>query len=295
MFIKHRFYEPYHVVHKLPQSFVDSARRALLYYHDLSPSKDYRSSDVQILINNPPLSSKARTICHMHKIKHSFSNADFKAIYDLSTRSAHFSSVNTPVLTRVSVSHKKLNHMQYAETSFEEVEDFPSMGRKPIPSVIEELAAPKQYLKRDEQKERKERTKKAANYLRNLGKSLKVYYKKCPPPESPSPKSLDGVTSFESSESETKESKVQTGRSSGNLIMRSDKLRGLHKDIVPKEKSFFMETSAKVSKEKQKRFNVEVKKEAKKTKKKHRTTTSISSGLTFAEKMELLAIGPILN
>lgn len=295
MFIKHHFYEPYHIVRKQPQSLVNSTRKALLHYHDLGHAKDYCRSDVLIQINNPPLSSKGRIICHMHKVKHSFSNADFKAIYDLSTRSAHFNSVDTPVLTRVSVSSKKLNHIQYAETSFEEVEDFPLMGRRAIPSVIEELAAPKQYLKRDEEKERRERTKKAANYLRNLGKSLKVYYKKCSPPESPSPKSFDGVTSFESSESETKESKVQTGRSSGNLVMRGDKLKGLHKDVVSGEKSFFTESLAKTSKGKQKRVNVEAKKETKKIKKKHRTATSKSSGLTFAEKMELLAIGPILN
>jgi hypothetical protein len=220
---------------------------------------------------------------------------DFRAIYDLSARSAHISTMNTPVLTRVLVSQKKLNHVQFVETNVEEVENFPLLGRRPIPSTIEELAALEQFCRKDETKERKAKTKKAANYLRNLGKSLKVYYKKCFSSESSLSKSLDGGTSFES-EWEVRESKKNGDIHSVKLIKHTDKSKSLNKDFISREKSTFSNSiTGGAGKDTRRKLNMEVKKETRKTKKRYHTTASTSSGLTFAEKMELLAIGPILN
>jgi len=295
MFLRNPFYESHHFTLHLTQDRINQTRKALLHHHDISPTKDHYSSGVQIQINNPPMSSKGRTIGHMFRsrqIKHFFSNMDFRAIYDSSARPKHMSSTNTPVLTRVLVSQKKLDHVQFIGINVEEVEDFPLLGQKPIPSTIEEVAAPEQFCKKDERKERKQKTKKAVNYLRNLGNSLKACYKKCSLPGSPLSKSLDGVTSFGGSESETRESKRSGSIHSVKLIKHTDKLKGLHKDIISKEKSTLADN---VTKEIKKKVNVEAKKETKKKRKRHHTTVSSSSGLTFAEKMELLAMGPILN
>lgn len=308
MVFRNPFYAAYSFNLRLPAREVDSVRRTLQHCHDDDSSRSHYTSDVQILIRNPPLSSKKRNFGHFHRIKHSFSNVDFKAIYDKNPRSSCASTTDTPVLTRLSISQKKLNRGQYAEIVIEEVGDTFFPGQKPVPSTIEELAAPTQFCRKDEGKEKRQRTTKALSYLRTLGKSLKACYKKCPQPESPSARSLDIRSSFESSENEAREREVKAARCSGYMTERGDRAKALQNDIIYKGKDSVIDNLAEISKvsnlcKSQKRIqnshsrrcNAEVKNGVKRPKKRYYTTTSISSGLSFAKKMELLAIGPILN
>eukprot|EP00826_Nyctotherus_ovalis_P018441 TRINITY_DN15526_c0_g1_i18.p1 TRINITY_DN15526_c0_g1~~TRINITY_DN15526_c0_g1_i18.p1 ORF type:complete len:221 (+),score=35.87 TRINITY_DN15526_c0_g1_i18:73-735(+) len=213
--------------------------------------------------------------------------------------------MGTPVLTRLSISQKKLNRGHYIETAVEGVSDGFLLGLKPVPSTIEELAAPTQFCKKNETKEKHQRTTKALSYLRTLGKSLKACYNKCSQSESPSARSLDIKSSFESSENEAREREAKTARCSGYTTERGDRVKALQSYIMYKGNNSVMDSSIEISKKNSykkrihnsssKRYGAGVKNGMKKPKKRYYTTTSISSGLSFAEKMEMLAIGPIPN
>lgn len=275
------FYELHHFALRLPKQQVSIIRRSLLLCDNLSPIKYYCVSDVQIQIKNPLLSSKERVIGNIRRIKYSFSNVDFKTFL-VNGPSTHASSTSTPVLMRVSVSEKKLNRMRYEDTK-----DL-TMISCAIPRTIEELAAPEQFRKKNEHCEKEQRTKKAANYLRTLANLLKTFYKKNTSPETPSAKS------------EVKEKEIEVVRHLKELIKHKDQLK--ERCIMPRAKNSIIGSLTKMIKEEVNREEIlhpvsckklQKKDNGKETKrqemKKRNNTTLMSSGLSFAEKMEKLA------
>jgi len=308
MFARNLFYDSYHFYCHSSKQQINTIRKTLLTFDCHRPVNDY-TSDVRIFIINPPLSSKCRSIGNIRKTKESsyqvfrFSyqfrtsysqhyprNAGFKPFYNFAFGSAQASFANTSVLMKVSVSYKEPNRGQCIQSKVKQKKDFPIQKKLFIPSAIEkslthEKLVPEEFRKKDENKERTSRLKKAYNYLRTLGEELKLFYKKDSQSGRPSEKT------FESSENGIKESEVQINRHLRDLMKRCDKLKSLPKEkkITKKESD---ETKSNTSNSKE---NNNIERKIKKRKKYFHITASMSSGLSFAKRMELLAMSRIIN
>lgn len=279
------FYELHHFALRLSKQQINIMRRSLLLHDNLYSVKYSCAADIQIQIKNPLLSSKERVIGNIHRIRYSYSSTNFKAfsINKSSSSSTHENSTNTPVLRKLSVSDEKLNCMKH-----EDVKDSTIIECNAIPSTIEELAAPKEFLKNNERCEKKQRTKKAANYLRSLASILKIYYKKNVSLKTSTPKSLDDRAYLERKKikhpKELKDRYV-TSKEKKSIIISAHGVSS-EGNVFNEEVNYSKEILLPVN---SKKFNAGSKKEVKKTRRRNNTTIAISPDLSFAEKMEQLA------
>ena len=298
MFIKNSFYDHYHFPPHKSEKFINDLRKELIKNMGECTIKDLHASDLKIQINNPLMSYKGRHIGRIPGTKRSISTFDFKPTYDFLSRSAHINQmIDTPELNRVTISKKKLDRFHNMPVELEEMDDFPVLGKKPIPSVIEEIQVQEQFKKKDEKDERRKRIKKAATYLIKLGKSLKIFLKK---------ENLHKYHSVQSDELLYNENKVIEEKKvvksgSGEVKLYNDhsetstikERKSLSNNLVNiKGEEIPITKLNELSNEPKEH---ESKKEVKKRKKRYHTATSVTSGLTFAEKMEQLAMGKILN
>ena len=109
MFLKCINYEKSNLEVNVSNSKITELRKDLMRCLNIKPADSYYKSDVKIQIDSPQMSYKARHIGHIHGSSRSICSIDLKAIYDLNARSVHFNKIiGTPILTRVSVSRRKI-------------------------------------------------------------------------------------------------------------------------------------------------------------------------------------------
>eukprot|EP00826_Nyctotherus_ovalis_P017634 TRINITY_DN15201_c0_g3_i2.p1 TRINITY_DN15201_c0_g3~~TRINITY_DN15201_c0_g3_i2.p1 ORF type:complete len:197 (+),score=11.77 TRINITY_DN15201_c0_g3_i2:207-797(+) len=162
MFVKNPFYDQHRPAVLLPKHQVSATRRTLLRFH--TPVKNYHSADIQIRIHNPHLSSKQRDVGHA--VRHSFSGRKFRSVCGITPRAGRGSVVNSPVLTRLLVSQKKLKYVKCEPHSVKAMDDG-SEGLEMGRSICK-------LSRRD----KKHRVEEAMSYLRKLSEALRMCYKK---------------------------------------------------------------------------------------------------------------------
>lgn len=300
MLLTNTFYQSYHFPPPKSKEQITTVRKLLLKALGKHHNNDNCSSDIQIKINNPRMYSKSRHIGSMHRTSQSFNSLDFKSFYDQCSKSVHASpNTDNHRLVKMSISRKKF------EKSSDTVSDVSPVSRETINSVTDEIPLTRGFRFKGEAKD--DKVKRAAQYLIKQGKFLKSYLKRETVPRELQRRLTSISKSFKLTENKlevdekaSKSSKTSTGEAVEN-----------------KRKAFSLKAEATVPylmkitgddiafRKGQEKGNgesiplislaTEGKRQVKQKKKRFHTTTATSSGLSFAEKMELLAIGRIIN
>jgi hypothetical protein len=286
MLFRKTFYESYNFTAIKDKEHVTTTRRQLI--KDLGiQQKDKYTLDVQIQINTPRMYYKPRHIGSLHK------SNNFKSMCDQCSKSVNISpSADIRQLVRVSISKKKLRQEQdNIDNSF--------IVRKETNTSTNSIALLRSFRLKDETKE--DKAKKAAQYLIRQGELLKSYLKKEKPTNEfrkrlasisksfklpKNSEDVGGTVHDELSKIRKYPSPDDTKSNINSLIKIIDE------DIIFRP----IQQKSKSGIELFKGHVTECKKEVKrKRKRKFNTSTAISSGLSFAERMEQLAIGRIIN
>lgn len=284
MFVKTPSYDPQRPAVLLSKHQADAIRRMLLHCH--TPATNFRSADIQIQIHNPRLSSKRRSVGHATRF--AFDSGAFKNGHGVTPRTRRCSAANSPVLTRLLVSRKKLKHVMCE--ALRELHSAKAMDNR-----SEELEIGRE-LRRLGRRSKKRGVEEAMGYLRKLGETLREYYKKRSPLNSPLPKGLNTSPVFE--DDEMGKGEFWPDGNLGGSTRWQNKLKDIQMEKFQIANSLIRVTrksehpTNKYSISSASKMTMERKK---KMKKRYRTTTDASSVLSFAEKMELLAIERIVS
>lgn len=301
MHFNNPFYEPYNFAPPLPKDQVSTIRKYLIRSLEAQHTKDKYASDIQIQINTPRMYYKPRHIGSMHRSKNSFSSFDFK-VHDQYSRSADVSpDMDTRQLVKISISKKKLDN------PVNDPDNISPLSRETVNTVADEVTPSRNFCIKNEGKAREKKVRNAAQYLIKQGNFLKSYIgkeskefhrrlasvsKSFKLTESRSGTAVREkadwviINNIEESNELVKKTITQNPKSTMRSLMR---MTG--EDIGLGE----LQRKSNAGQDLFKNQSPARRKAGQRGKRRFHTSTATSSGLSFAEKMEQLAIARIVS
>lgn len=273
---------------KASKTKVSSIRKRLMESLNVCPNESCYQPGIQMQIDNPTISNKVRHLGHLHKSQKSCFGFNFNFV------SGHSKSLRNKDDQNFIEATKRKNSYSVIKKHDSETLELPNDEPSKPSNPRNRITFFQRLLDKSYSKDKSLCVKEAAIYLIRLGNSLKNKYNITHKPGLKKTKSFNYRKIEETSKIEY-ETEAKHCDNLMNSFLAIEKLKmskteaNSLKDLT--EDDITIEISCKVDSVPQKNRIINSKKEGKKKKKRFNTITTTTSGLTFAEKMEQLAIG----